>query len=286
MPGCFHVVQGVSDGVVLIQDEGGADNSHHGAPVIVLLTVSAVSSGNGFVRVGDKREGEVFFVCEGREFVCGVGGDPNDRVPGTLEGRQRVAEVTRLGGATGSASCGVKVQDHFLARRIGKRKFLTCCSGGGESGCGCSGFKANRHDNLPQGVSINGQGHAIGTVEGVNDSTNTSDTTPGRAAPQLPVRMLHDRVLVHPEKDTTERQSSAGLVIPATAVGPKKLAWALVAALGDNVRQVRLGDRVLFDPEDRAEVDIAGTDYVLLREKDIHAVAQADESERPTGLYL
>jgi chaperonin GroES len=98
--------------------------------------------------------------------------------------------------------------------------------------------------------------------------------------------MLFDRLLVPPEVDASERQSSAGLVIPATAVGPKKLAWAVVVAKGEHVRQVGVGDRVLFDPEERAEVDVGGQDYVLLRERDVHGVSQNGESKEATGLYL
>ncbi|WP_125774743.1 GroES family chaperonin [Antribacter gilvus] len=98
--------------------------------------------------------------------------------------------------------------------------------------------------------------------------------------------MLHDRLLVQPEIDASERQSTSGLVIPATAVGPKRLAWAVVVAAGEHVRQVAVGDRVLFDPEDRAEVELGGTDYVLLRERDVHGVAKVQETEGATGLYL
>ncbi|GAA1971629.1 co-chaperone GroES [Isoptericola halotolerans] len=102
----------------------------------------------------------------------------------------------------------------------------------------------------------------------------------------MPIRMLHDRVLVDPETDRSERQSSAGLVIPATAAGPKRLTWATVVAKGEHVRQVAVGDRVLYDPEERAEVDLGGTDYVLLRERDVHAVAERSDDAGTTGLYL
>ena len=98
--------------------------------------------------------------------------------------------------------------------------------------------------------------------------------------------MLFDRLLVQPEVDAAERQSSAGLVIPATAVGPKRLAWAVVVAKGEHVRQVAVGDRVLFDPEERAEVEVGGTDYVLLRERDVHGVSQSAPMGEATGLYL
>jgi chaperonin GroES len=103
---------------------------------------------------------------------------------------------------------------------------------------------------------------------------------------KLPVRMLHDRVLVSTDNEQGERRSSGGIVIPATAAMGKRLAWARVVAVGGNVRTVQLGDRVLFDPEDRAEVELHGVDYVLLRERDIHAVAAERLEDGSTGLYL
>lgn len=102
---------------------------------------------------------------------------------------------------------------------------------------------------------------------------------------ELPIKMLFDRLLVDPEKDSSERHSAEGLVIPVTAQGPKRLAWAVVRAKGENVRQVDVGDRVLFDPEDRAEVEFGGTDYVLLRERDLHGVRKKPDAGS-TGLYL
>ncbi len=96
--------------------------------------------------------------------------------------------------------------------------------------------------------------------------------------------MLADRVLVQiPQNE--ERMSKGGLLIPATAQISKRLAWAEVVALGQNVRTAEVGDRVLFSPEDRYEVEVGGTDYIMLRERDIHAVA-ASRIEQHTGLYL
>lgn len=104
--------------------------------------------------------------------------------------------------------------------------------------------------------------------------------------PALPIRMLNDRLLVELDAEGAERRSSAGIVIPATAVVGKRLAWAQVRAAGQHVRQVEVGDRVLFDPEDRAEVELEGQTYVLLREKDVHAVATPGGTGEGTGLYL
>ena len=58
-----------------------------------------------------------------------------------------------------------------------------------------------------------------------------------------------------------------------------------VVAIGNNVRAAEVGDQVLFSPEDRYEVEVGGSDYIMLRERDLHAVA-ATRIESNTGLYL
>ena len=86
------------------------------------------------------------------------------------------------------------------------------------------------------------------------------DDRPGPASTtdSLPIRMLHDRVLVSTETEAGERRSTGGILIPATVAIGRRLAWGGVVAVGINVRTVQLGDRVLFDPEDRAEVELHG----------------------------
>jgi chaperonin GroES len=102
---------------------------------------------------------------------------------------------------------------------------------------------------------------------------------------RLPIKMLHDRVLVREPREEGERKSSGGILIPATAQVAKRLIWAEVLAVGNHVRALQVGDRVLFSPDDRHEVEIAGDEYLLLRERDVHAVA-AERNDENTGLYL
>jgi chaperonin GroES len=102
---------------------------------------------------------------------------------------------------------------------------------------------------------------------------------------KLPIKMLNDRLLVRVQNGDGERFSSGGILIPATAQVAKRLVWAEVVALGQNVRAAEVGDRVLFSPDDRYEVEVGGNDYIMLRERDIHAVA-ASRIEASTGLYL
>ncbi|QIX28607.1 co-chaperone GroES [Nocardioides sp. JQ2195] len=99
--------------------------------------------------------------------------------------------------------------------------------------------------------------------------------------------MLHDRILVELDKDAGERRSSGGIVIPATAaMGGRRLAWSKVVGVGPHARAVEIGDRVLFDPDEKAEVEVNGEVYVVVRERDVHAVAADRLSDESTGLYL
>ena len=113
-----------------------------------------------------------------------------------------------------------------------------------------------------------------------------AEKSAGGGQTRLPIQMLHDRVLASTEGEDGERETGGGLVIPATASLGKRLCWAKVVAVGRNARQIEIGDRVLFDPDDRREVELRGTAYVLLRERDIHAVAAPRVNVQNTGLYL
>jgi len=101
------------------------------------------------------------------------------------------------------------------------------------------------------------------------------------------IRLTGDRLVVRlPENG--ERKSSSGLLIPATAMpAPKRLAWGDVALAGPDVRVATVGDRVLFLPSSGLEVELEGEDLVLLRERDVQAVASpAAGRDHAPGQYL
>jgi chaperonin GroES len=119
--------------------------------------------------------------------------------------------------------------------------------------------------------------------------------TPLRPAPSPPpdegdalkaVRMMSDRILVRRPEEDGERRSKGGLLIPPTAATVSKRGlWGDVVAVGPSVRSVEVGDRVLLLPDSGIEVEIRGEEYLLIREREAHAVAS--EREEPTGgLYL
>lgn len=99
------------------------------------------------------------------------------------------------------------------------------------------------------------------------------------------IRMTADRLLLLPTTEVGERKSRAGILIPATANVNRRLVWAEVVAIGPTVRNVEDGDNVLFAPDAGYEVEIRGEDYLILRERDVQAVASS-RTEGETGLYL
>jgi chaperonin GroES len=110
-------------------------------------------------------------------------------------------------------------------------------------------------------------------------------TLPGAGGPKQPITVLFDRVLVQLSQAEGERRSRAGILIPATAQVSRRLVWGDTIAVGPHVRAVKAGDKVLFNPEDRFEVEVQGEEYIILRERDIHAVA-SERIDGGTGLYL
>jgi chaperonin GroES len=109
------------------------------------------------------------------------------------------------------------------------------------------------------------------------------------AAPADDVRLTGDRLVVR-LPGNGERTSAAGLLIPATAMpAPRKLAWGDVTLVGPDVRAASVGDRVLFLPSSGLEVDLEGEELVLLRERDVQAVAPGTADgrrDRAPGQYL
>lgn len=118
------------------------------------------------------------------------------------------------------------------------------------------------------------------------DTAERRADTAERRADKVPVRMLSDRILVKSESSSGERRTNSGILIPATAQLAKRLAWAEVRAVGPNVRAVEEGDHVLYNPEEVYEVEVRGDTYIILRERDLHAVASDRLGEAHTGLYL
>jgi chaperonin GroES len=115
--------------------------------------------------------------------------------------------------------------------------------------------------------------------------SDTTGTDAKVAAVRRSVAVLGDRVLVAPPGDA-ERTSKGGILIPATARSmDRKGLWGEAIGIGPHVRHLDVGDEVLYLPDDAIEVDVQGDAYLIVRERDVHAVASA-RRDGATGLYL
>ena len=101
------------------------------------------------------------------------------------------------------------------------------------------------------------------------------------------IKLTGDRLVVR-TSENGERRTSAGLLIPATAMpAPKRLSWGDVTLVGPEVRVAKEGDRVLFLPSAGLEVELDGEELVLLRERDVQAVSsQPATRDHAPGQYL
>src|SRR5439155_6243062 len=107
------------------------------------------------------------------------------------------------------------------------------------------------------------------SVETGRPATSEADTLADR------MRLTADRILVK-VPDESERRSKAGLLIPATAAHPiKRCLWSQVVLVGPEVRNVRAGDEILFLPQTGLEMEFQGDSYLLLRERDVQAIASS-----------
>jgi len=93
----------------------------------------------------------------------------------------------------------------------------------------------------------------------------------------LSLKPLSDRVVVEPA--AAEEKSSGGIILPDTA--QEKPQQGIVIATGPGKvsdsgnlveMSVKDGDKILYGKYSGTEVNIAGTDYIIMRESDILAV--------------
>ena len=93
----------------------------------------------------------------------------------------------------------------------------------------------------------------------------------------LSLKPLSDRVVVEPA--ATEEKSSGGIILPDTA--QEKPQQGTVVATGPGKvsdsgtlveMSVKDGDKILYGKYSGTEVNVAGTDYIIMRESDILAI--------------
>ncbi|MFM2375850.1 MAG: hypothetical protein RLZZ165_947 [Bacteroidota bacterium] len=86
------------------------------------------------------------------------------------------------------------------------------------------------------------------------------------------IRPLADRVVIRPAE--AEEKTASGLYIPDTAKEKPHRGTVLAVGPGkkDEPTMVKVGDTVLYGKYSGTEIQIDGTDYLIMKESDIFAI--------------
>lgn len=84
---------------------------------------------------------------------------------------------------------------------------------------------------------------------------------------KVPITPLHDYVVAKQDEAVTRTKS--GLYIPEKAAEKPKTATIL--AIGTDVKDIKVGDKVIYGGYTNNEVKHDGVDYILIKSENIYA---------------
>ena len=85
-----------------------------------------------------------------------------------------------------------------------------------------------------------------------------------------PLQPLADYVVAQAEEANTK--TASGLYLPENAAEKPKIAKVL--ATGKDIKQVKVGDRIVYKSYSTTEVKVGTEDYILVKEEDILATVK------------
>lgn len=86
----------------------------------------------------------------------------------------------------------------------------------------------------------------------------------------VPIQPLADYVLAEQEK--AEAKTASGFYLPDAA--KEKPQTAKVVAVGKEVKQIKVGDRILYKTYSSTDVKHGGNEYMLIKEEDVLATVK------------
>jgi chaperonin GroES len=84
------------------------------------------------------------------------------------------------------------------------------------------------------------------------------------------IQPLADYVVAQAEE--AETKTASGLYLPEKAAEKPKVAKVL--AVGKDVKQVKVGDRILYKSYSTTDVKVAAEEYILVKEEDVLATVK------------
>ena len=86
----------------------------------------------------------------------------------------------------------------------------------------------------------------------------------------VPVQPLGDNIVAQAIEAATK--TASGLYIPGGAQEKPKV--VKVVAVGKAVKDVKVGDQIIFKGYSQTEIKVEGTDYVIVKEEDVIATVK------------
>lgn len=85
-----------------------------------------------------------------------------------------------------------------------------------------------------------------------------------------PLQPLGDYVVAQAEE--AESKTASGLYLPEAA--KEKPKTSVVVAVGKDVKQIKVGDRIVYKSYSQTEVKVGKDEYILVKEEDILATVK------------
>lgn len=83
------------------------------------------------------------------------------------------------------------------------------------------------------------------------------------------IQPLFDKVLIKPQK--VEEKTAGGIYIPDTAKQDKPQIGEIIA-IGKDVKDVKIGQNIVFAKYGPTEITLESEDYLIVKEEDILAI--------------
>jgi chaperonin GroES len=86
----------------------------------------------------------------------------------------------------------------------------------------------------------------------------------------VPIQPMADYVVAQAEEPATK--TASGLYLPDNAQEKPKVAKVL--AIGKDVKQVKVGDRIIYKSYSTTDIKLASEEYILVKEEDVLATVK------------
>lgn len=86
-----------------------------------------------------------------------------------------------------------------------------------------------------------------------------------------PIKPLADRLVA--VREAAQSKTASGIYLPDNA--KEKSVIAVVKAVGPKVKEIKIGDRIVYKEYSTNELKVDGTEYLIVKEEDVLATITA-----------